>query len=299
MNVTLSQLRTFERIVRLGSFRAAAQALRLTQPSISQRIRELEGELRTPLFVRRGPRVSLTAEGHALIEYADRLLGAAGEMVERFQTRDPLKGMLRLGLNESFALICLADLLRRLEQRYPGIKTSVFVGDTGNVSRMLDQRELDIAIVSEPTVGPHVTRQPIGRNRLGWFARADFPLTREILAPLDLCQFHLIVSPPTARLHTTVTRWFAEAGALPQRVSTCNSLSVTILTILQGTAIGLIPVRVMQDQLEQRSVKLIPVRPEVPAHQVSICYQSSEFGPGLQVLVDLTRELVARHKLFT
>ena len=299
MNVTLSQLRAFERIVRLGSFRAAATELRLTQPSVSQRIRELESELRVQLFVRRGPRISLTAEGHALVEYADRMLGTAGEMADRFQSRDPLKGVLRLGLNESFALICLPDLLRRLEQRYPHIKTSVFVGDTGTVSRMLDQQALDIAVVSEPAVGAHVTREPIGRNRLGWFARADFALAREILTPLDLCRFHLIVSPPTARLHETVTRWFAEAGALPQRVSTCNSLSVTMLTILQGAAIGLVPIRVMQDDLERGRVKLVPVRPDVPAHRVSICYQSSEFGPGLQVLVDLTRELVAQHKLFT
>jgi hypothetical protein len=36
----------------------------------------------------------------------------------------------------------------------------------------------------------------------------------------------------------------------------------------------------------------------MPAHRVSICYQISEFGPGLKVLVDLTRELVAQHKLF-
>ena len=113
MNVTLGQLRAFERIVRLGSFHAAARELDLSQPSVSQRIRELEEVARhTPLFIRRGPRVSLTAEGHALIEYADRLLGTAGEMVERFRTRDPLKGMLRLGVNESFALICLPDLLQ-------------------------------------------------------------------------------------------------------------------------------------------------------------------------------------------
>src|SRR5436190_12484072 len=196
MNVTLSQLRTFERIVRLGSFHAAARELRLTQPSVSQRIRELETVLKTRLFIRRGPRVSLTAEGHALIEYADRLLGTAAEMVERFRTRDPLKGMLRLGLNESFALICLPDLLRRLELRYPGIKISVFVGDTGLVSQRLDKQELDSAIVSEPTVGPHVHREPIGTNRLGWFASIDSELARDVLSPADLCQFHLIVSPP-------------------------------------------------------------------------------------------------------
>ncbi|MEO6749334.1 MAG: LysR family transcriptional regulator [Casimicrobiaceae bacterium] len=298
MKVTLSQLKAFERIVRLGSFHAAARELGLTQPSVSQRIRELEAALNTPLFVRRGPRVSLTAEGHALVEYADRMLGTAGELVERFRTRDPLKGMLRLGLNESFALICLPDLLHRLEQRYPAIRTSVFVGDTGLVSQLLNKRELDIAVVSEPDVGAHVKLEPIGRNTLGWYARADIKLARGVHSPADLCQFHLVVSPPSAQLHATAGRWFAQAGVAPQRVSTCNSLSATILTIRQGTAVGLVPVRVMQDEVERHSVRRIRVAPELPAHRVSICYQISEFGPGLKVLVDLTRELVAQHKLF-
>ena len=118
------------------------------------------------------------------------------------------------------------------------------------------------------------------------------------MSPADLAQFHLIVSPPTAQLHATAQQWFARAGAVPRRVSTCNSLSATIHTILHGTAIGLVPMRVMQDEVEARRVKRIRVAPEMPAHKVSICYQISEFGPGLKVLVDLTRELVARHKLF-
>ena len=298
MNVTLSQLRAFERIVRLGSFHAAARDLSLTQPSVSQRIRELEEVLKTPLFVRRGPRISLTAEGHALVEYADRMLETAGEMIERFHTKDPLKGMLRLGLNESFALICLPELLQRLEQRYPEIRTSVFVGDTGLVSQALNRKELDIAIVSEPKVGAHVRLEPIGRNRLAWFASANFELARGTLTAADLAQFHLIVSPSTAQLHSTVTQWFARSGVVPRRVSTCNSLSSTMQTIIHGTAIGLVPVRVMQEETEARRVKRIRVTPELPAHRVSICYQVSEFGAGLRVLVDLTRELVAQHKLF-
>jgi DNA-binding transcriptional LysR family regulator len=298
MNVTLSQLRAFERIVRLGSFHAAARELRLSQPSVSQRIRELEAVLKTPLFVRRGPRVSLTAEGHALVEYADRVLGAAGEMVERFRTRDPMKGMLRLGVNESFALVCLPELLRRLEQRYPAIRTSVFVGDTGLVSSRLDDQELDIAVVSEPTVARHVKQEPLGKNEFGWFTSTEFALPRRVLSPTDLRQYHLIVPPPPARLHATVSQWFADADARPVRVSTCNSISATMLTVLHGTAIGILPARVMQDELAKRSVKLVRVLPKVPAHRVSICYQISEFGPGLKVLVDLTRELVAHYKLF-
>jgi DNA-binding transcriptional LysR family regulator len=298
MNVTLSQLRAFERIVRLGSFHAAARELRLSQPSVSQRIRELEGALQAALFVRRGPRVSLTAEGHALVEYADRVLGATGEMVERFRTRDPLKGMLRLGVNETFALVCLPELLRRLEQRYPAIRASVFVGDTGVVSRKLDAQELDIAVVSEPSVAKHVKQEPLGKNEFGWFTGAAVDMPRRALSPADLRSYHLIVPPPPARLHATVSQWFADAGARPARVSTCNSISATMLAVLHGTAIGLLPVRVMQQEIARRSAKLVRVAPQVPAHRVSICYQISEFGPGLNVLVDLTRELAAHYKVF-
>ena len=298
MYVTLGQLRAFERIVRLGSFHAAALELKLSQPSVSQRIRELETALQTPLFVRRGPRVSLTAEGHALVEYADRMLATAGELVERFRTRDPLKGTLRLGVNETFAFICLPELLKRMEQQYPAIRTSVFVGDTGVVSARLNDQALDIAVVSEPTVAPHVSQEPLGTNVFGWFASTSITLPRRTFTPADLEQYQLLVPPPPARLHATVMKWFADARAKPRRISTCNSIHAPAETIAQGVAIGIVPVRIMHPAIEKRGVRLLKLNPPLPGHQVAICYQIREFGPGLKVLVDLIRELVAKYELF-
>jgi|KBSMisStaDraftv2_1062788.scaffolds.fasta_scaffold104923_3 DNA-binding transcriptional LysR family regulator len=298
MHVTLGQLRAFERIVRLGSFHAAALELKLSQPSVSQRIRELEGALQTPLFVRRGPRIGLTAEGHALVEYADRMLTTAGELVERFRTRDPLKGTLRLGVNETFAFICLPDLLKRMEQQYPAIRTSVFVGDTGIVSARLNDQALDIAVVSEPTVAPHVSQEPLGSNAFGWFASTSLTLPRRTFTPADLEHYQLLVPPPPARLHATVAKWFAEASVKPRRISTCNSIHATAETIAQGAAIGVVPVRIMHAAVEKRGVRLLKMNPPLPSHQVAICYQIREFGPGLKVLVQLIRELASRNKLF-
>jgi len=298
MHVTLGQLRAFERIVRLGSFHAAALELKLSQPSVSQRIRELETALQTPLFVRRGPRVSLTAEGHALVEYADRMLATAGELVERFTTRDPLKGTLRLGINETFAFICLPELLKRMEQQYPAIRTNVFVGDTGVVSARLNDQALDIAVVSEPTIAAHVSHEKLGANVFGWFAPATLRVARGPVSAADLAEYQLLVPPPPARLHSTVMKWFAESGVKPRRISTCNSMHATAETVAQGAAIGIVPVRIMHTAVERREVRQIKVNPPLPAHQVAICYQIREFGPGLKVLVELIRELVAKHKLF-
>lgn len=298
MHLTLGQLRAFERIVRLGSFHAAASELKLSQPSVSQRIRELEEALQTPLFVRRGPRISLTAEGHALVEYADRMLATAGELEERFRTRDPLKGTLRLGVNETFAFVCLPELLKRMEQQYPAIRTDVFVGDTGVVSARLNDQALDIAVVSEATVAPHVSQEPLGVNPFGWFASTSITLPRRAFTPADLEQYQLLVPPPPARLHATVAKWFADAGVKPRRISTCNSILATAETIAQGVAIGIVPVRIMHGAVERRGVRMLKVNPPVPGHQVAVCYQIREFGPGLKVLVELIRELARTYKLF-
>jgi DNA-binding transcriptional LysR family regulator len=232
------------------------------------------------------------------VEYADRVLVAAGEMADRFATRDPLKGVLRLGVNETFALCCLPQLLHRLEQRYPAVRTSVLVGDTGVVSAKLDAQELDIAVVSEPSVPRHVKQEPLGKNEFGWFAGTDFDVPRRVLSRADLRAQHLIVPSPPARLHATIMQWFADARVRPTRISTCNSISATMLAVLQGAAIGLLPVRVMQDDLAKRAARLLRVSPKVPAHRVTICYQASELGPGIEALVDLTRELVAQNKVF-
>jgi hypothetical protein len=54
----------------------------------------------------------------------------------------------------------------------------------------------------------------------------------------------------------------------------------------------------MHPAVEKRGVRMLKLNPPLPGHRVAICYQIREFGPGLKVLVDLIRELVAKHKLF-
>jgi DNA-binding transcriptional LysR family regulator len=299
VRLTLAQLAAFERIVRLGSFHAAAQHIGLTQPSISQRIHELEDILGVQLFIRRGPKISVTAEGTALIAYADRMLQTAQELSDRFRTRNPLMGLLRLGLTETFALICLPELLRRLELHYPSLKTSVQVGDTTALSRLFSGQQLDVAVMSEPDFADDIRREPLGTNELTWYVSPDSNIPLGTLSPADLCAHHLMIPPPPARIYTTAMRWFSRAEVVPQRLSMCNSLSVTIPTIVSGLAVGLVPSRVMEDRVAHGQVRRLNVSPSMDGHKVSICYQSGDTNSGLQEVIQLIRELVVQYRLFT
>jgi DNA-binding transcriptional LysR family regulator len=73
---------------------------------------------------------------------------------------------------------------------------------------------------------------------------------------------------------------------------------VTLLMVRSGFAIGLVPIRVVADEMAQGRLVRIPVTPAINPHRVSLCYQIAQFGPNLQAIVDLTKELIAHHQLF-
>lgn len=298
MHFTLAQIRAFQSIVQLGSFRAAADALGVTQPSISQRVRELEAALDAKLFVRNGPQIALTAAGHTLVPHATQVLRAVGEIVECFQTHDPPRGMLRLGVTDGFALVALSDMLQRLEKRYPALRTSVCVHDGGTMSRLLNNCELDIGLLPEPEVEDHVRREPIGRNELAWFAGTTGSRRFGTMTPSELVSHHLVVNAPPSRLYNIASKWFRKHKVEPDRLSHCNSLAVTMRTVISGHAIGLLPTRFMRPEIERGEAQQLTVVPPVSSLDMYICYHQGELGEGIRAIVDLSLQVIADHELF-
>jgi DNA-binding transcriptional LysR family regulator len=297
-NITLAQIRAFERTVRLGGVHAAARHLNLTQPAVSRRIRELESALGVKVFARSGRSLHITSEGAGLLGYASELLNTADEMALRASTGDPLHGTLRLGVSGSFALVGLDILLDRLRRGHPDLKTAVHVGDSKTISGLLNDFKLDLAVTSEYRMAEHVHRERIGLNRHGWFAAASAELGDGVLSPVTLAQHHLIVTPPPARQNLTVMQWFRQAGTSPLRLSTCNEVQATIRIILRGLAVGLIPVRLMKPHVEQGLARELEVVPAIPPYEVWVCYQVEELGPGLRQLADIIQSIAAEEQLY-
>src|SRR5690348_3783498 len=97
-SLNLDQLRTLAEVAALGSFSAAARRLNLSQPAVSQHIRELELRFGVPLIERFGKRARVTAPGRELIEHADRIFrecDAATGTMRRY--RDGWLGSVHIG----------------------------------------------------------------------------------------------------------------------------------------------------------------------------------------------------------
>src|SRR5690348_6267590 len=204
MKASFLQLETFYWVARLGSFHAAARHLRLTQPTISARIRELEAGLGVSLFDRVHQRAETTAAGRDILARTRQILRLANDLERTLHQGDPMRGLLRLGAVESVALMALPELLSRLKGSFPQLRIELTVDVGTLLSRKLNARQLDLAIVTDPEPDDRVVAKKIGSIQLGWIASPGLLLPKRELAPADLAPLQIITNPEPSTLHTII-----------------------------------------------------------------------------------------------
>ncbi len=122
----LGQLEAFERVYREGSFTRAADALNLTQPSVSARIGQLEAELGGPLFTRGGRKLKLTALGRRFLPYAQRALAVLTDGLQEVRSLQAGRaGQVTVAAINTMGVDLLPDPLARFMREYPAVDVLV------------------------------------------------------------------------------------------------------------------------------------------------------------------------------
>ena len=144
----LRRLEVFAKVAELGSFSRAAEALYLTQPTVSEHVRALEDEMGVQLLDRLGRGATPTRAGELLLGYARRMLGLAREAqqaLDQFQGR--MSGELVIGGSTIPGEYVLPALLGGFKAKYPDISVSLLIGDSRQVSEWLEQGRVEVAVV--------------------------------------------------------------------------------------------------------------------------------------------------------
>jgi molybdate transport repressor ModE-like protein len=153
-------LRTFVAICDGGSFTKAAREVNLTQSAVSLHVKRLEDQVGSRLIVRNARGVRLTGQGEILLSYARRILALYKE-AEQHLSGDST-GRVRIGAPDYFDFHILSSLLGQFAAHYPAVKQQIELGIGPDISALVDEGELDIAIVSSE----------IGRRRRSALSRA-------------------------------------------------------------------------------------------------------------------------------
>lgn len=167
MNMNLEHYRVFYHVGRLGSITAAAEELCISQPAVSQAIKQLEKSLNSRLFLRTQKGVVLTAEGRLLYPYVERGIENLldGErMLKRMVDLD--MGEVRIGASDMTLQFYLLPYLERFHEKYPRIKVTVSNAPTPETIESLYEGKIDFGVVSTPfDAKPEVKIQEVKKIR--------------------------------------------------------------------------------------------------------------------------------------
>ena len=144
----LRRLEIFAKVAELGSFSRAAQALALTQPTVSEHVRALEDELGLQLLDRLGRGAAPTRAGQLLLGYAQRMLALSREAhqaLDHFQGR--LSGELIIGGSTIPGEYVLPALIGQFKAKQADISIVLLIGDSRQVSEWVDEGRVELAIV--------------------------------------------------------------------------------------------------------------------------------------------------------
>lgn len=151
MAVNLEYYRVFYHAAKCGSVTKAAAELSLSQPAVSQSIRQLENVLGMRLFVRSARGLTLTAEGKALYAYAEAGCSQfeAGEK-NLLQMKNLEYGEITIGASDMTLRFFLLPYLERFHEKYPGVRFQITNGPTPAAMTLLKEGKIDFAVVSGP-----------------------------------------------------------------------------------------------------------------------------------------------------
>lgn len=236
----LKQLRYFHEIVRLGSFTRAAEALHIAQPAISVAIRKLEAELELQLFQRHDRKVSLTTEGERLWSHTQRILQAVADARLEMQELTGLsKGEVRVGIPGMMGSYYFPPILMAFRHRYPHISLQVIEGGTWQLQQMLENAELDLAVVVRDFLPTELESRVILREEMRVVVACEHPLAQQTKVSIeDFFKEELVLFRSGYFHRKLVDRLAAERGVQPMIGFETNLIPLIKSIIKQGFGIS-------------------------------------------------------------
>ena len=292
----LGQLEAFVRVAQHQSFSRAAEALFLTQPSVTARIQALERELGEPLFERNGRGVRLTDLGSSFLPYAQRVLRALQEGRDALEALRSLQlGALHLGSAFTVSTYVLPGILKSYHQRYPGVDIAVKTGRSEETLRRVLADEVQAGLV-RAVVHPDVETVRLYEDQMVLVTYPEHPFAASGEARLqDVGREPLITFNRGSSYYGLVEGLFRQAGVVPWAAMELDSMEATKKMVEEGLGIAMLPRVSVERELQMgvlAEIKLCDA--ESPQRRIALIYRRNRRpSRTLVAFVELLHELYA------
>ncbi|MCP3024380.1 LysR family transcriptional regulator [Cupriavidus basilensis] len=273
-------------VARLGSFRAAAEKLHITQAAMSNRIASLEQEIGARVFEREARDLRLTPVGLRLLGYGERLLELQREIMVLGRSGHELLGLVRIGAIESVVHTWLVDFLRHLQSSYPGIEVQITSETTEGLHKTLRAGGIDIALQTDPAVGEGITSTPCLPMAIGWVgppgaARPDEGKLATLL------QHPTITMSPGSQPHVALKELYRKAGLPVGKVHCVSSIAAIVRLVKAGFGNALMPLAPVREEVERGELRVICCDVPLPHQRLVVSHLDHAASEAIRLVADL------------
>jgi aminoethylphosphonate catabolism LysR family transcriptional regulator len=288
--MTPTQARAFLAVALKGSFSAAARGLRVSQPTVTNQVKQIERHYDVELFYRSGRGASLTPTGEALLP---RIRTMFNSFEEANTFLDDLKGKRRGHLQiGSYGPYDVMNIVGRYRQRFPAVTLSVDFINSESLAEKLLNYELDVAVLGRIKRQPKFHTLPFSQPPLVVIAPRDSRwIGRQSVSAADLKDEIIVRREPGSVARANHDRFFEKANIPLSRIHQFGSREGVINAVAEGVGIGTI---VDEGVLpEDRVIKLRIAGPPILSKVDVVCLANRRTNPLISGLFDIAQEILA------
>jgi LysR family pca operon transcriptional activator len=264
----------FLEVARQGSLARASDVLSISQPALSKTLKELEGLLATPLFVRSKSGAALTEAGVAFMRFAGPSVQALREGVNSLRSGAHETVTARLGVLSTAESLLVPEVIRRLHARYPALIVSVMTGPSAYLLSQLRVGELDL-VVGRMTDSPQIqglSFEHLYNESMTLVVRPGHPLLSADRRREHLEDFPLVLPLAGTTIRKFADSLFVQYGIQPsrQRLETL-SLTLSRRYVQSSDAIWIAPLDAVIQDMQTGTLAELDVGIREPGGSVGIC----------------------------
>lgn len=258
------------------NFTRAAQALSLTQPAVSHHISQLEQELGVRLFVRGNGDLMLTPEGETVLRYVRRMKALEKKMAEELQEAGRRLTRLRIGITHTAESSIVAEVLARYTNENPGISITIVTDNINNLYDMLENFELDLAVVEGRSTRPELSALMLDTDYLVCVLANTHPLSHSSMITLDeIRQEKLILRLPNSETRVRFESALAAIGesiADFQVILEVDNVATIKDLIRKNLGISILARSACMDELRKGKLTALPIENLSMARETNLVY---------------------------
>ncbi len=274
---TLRQLRYLEAIARHSHFGKAAQECSVSQPALSQQIKELEQRWGLALLERSPKHVTLTAEGVEAVERARAILTAVSDLEDFARERTgTLSGVLRLGAIPSIAPYLLPAMLTRLADHYADVDLRLRETVTETLVDELKAGKLDVIVAALPLGSPEIEVRELFVDKFLLAVQDNDRLQPDVAAtPSMIGEDRLLLMGEGHCLREQVLNYCNIGTSKLSRAMGASSLSTIVQMVANGHGVTLLPEMCIREQAPDSRIRLLRFADPEPARTVAMAWRKS------------------------